>query len=288
MADEEETCPYCGLGLLGMVRRGRQTHIGICRRDCVATPVRTRARMRSLDGAGAAAASPQPSGSPLGHFSPALSSNDGEATDDDEGGDVPYQQPPAPLQPFAAAEAHPFASDADWELAKLVVTHDSLPRGTLDRLLTIFAMGDLTFRSTYAVLKGIDELPGRPFTKTTIQLAPMPDIAYVQAHGPFVPYELYHRPLLHHVVDSLAKGAPEHFVRAVELPEEDREREHLVSADAYQEMLRDLRDATGNPTATLIPLVFHSGTCHGHAVGIECTVLSSSVDSQPISFITCA
>lgn len=267
MADEEDrTCPYCEQDLSAMVHRGRQTHIGFCRRDCVDTRGRTRAERRNADDAGAAPASPEP----VGHF-PAASSSNGDATDDDdEGGDVGFQPLPAPLQPLAAAgaETHPFATDADWELAKLIVTHDSLPRGTLDRLLAIFAMGGLTFQSTYAVLKSIDELPGRSFSKTTVHLAPIPDIAYVAAHGPFVPYELYHRPLLHHVLDSLVNAVPGHFFDAAELPEEGRERDHLVSADAYQELLRDLRHATDNPTAVLIPLVFHSGACHYHATSL--------------------
>lgn len=156
------------------------------------------------------------------------------------------------------AITHPFASEADWELIKLVADQDTLPKGLLDRLLAIFFMGGLTLSSSYFIHQAVDALPGSDFETNIIKLKPLPDSAWYKEQGPLVCYEVHTRPIVPLLIESLRSSGD--LLRDPQLvPKDIRVNDHLVNAERYQELLRDLRKATALETAVLLPVIFHSG-----------------------------
>ena len=162
---------------------------------------------------------------------------------------------PAPT--CSSAITHPFESEADWKLAQFMAKHDNMPKGMLDELLGIFATGGLTFRNTYELYKTVDVLPGVEFVPSTIQLDPLPGVAWVPAHGPRLEYVVFARSLLDLVKDCLCDKATS-FLNPL-LVEPDTKPEHITEAPQYQRLLRLLRTVTRLDDAVLVPLVFHSG-----------------------------
>ena len=176
---------------------------------------------------------------------------------------------------------HVFKSDADWELVKLVAKRDSLPKGISDELLHIFSMGGLTFRSTYHISEAIRELKGADFETHTILLRPLPDSSFHSSQGAYVEYVAYIRPLIPLLRDTLdAYG--NHLRKPVLQGKDTRINDHLVNAEEYQRLLTALRDATGDPTALLLPVVFHSGA------SIVCACVCMYARARVCMYVHCA
>ena len=253
------TCPYCDLNLENRTERGRQTHIGICR---------MRYEGKTKDGTRLQAAADHRSESPVSSMSasatpPAAAADeafaddasDANAIDDDEAAAAED----APGAVAIEDVVHPFDSEADWELVKLVASEDTLPRGILEKLLRIVAIGDLTFTSTYAVRRAMDSLPGISFREADILLRPLPGVTYHHSQGDYVRYLTYFRDVGSLVLESLADHTSNDFELGLE---EAEEVEHLVHAEHYRALLATLREQTGDDTALIVPLIFHSGSLH--------------------------
>ncbi len=266
-------CTYCGDDLTTHSLHGRSVHVGRCRLAHSTHNLRVHpaARVR------APSMSPAPA-------SLAASSSEGGIQDEGASAAGGSPEPPDPMvvgddyEEEDGIPRNPFQSEADWRLAKLLVRRDTVPSGVLDKILAIFALGGLTFRSTYAVRKAVDALPGPDFETETLYMKPMPDVPYVPAHGSYVPYKCHFRRLRPVVLDSLTRhGALGELVQPILQPA-PAETDHVTGAQRYQDLLRTLRDVTGDDTAMLAPLIFHSGACIyvGH-MGVSCAFVRAFV-----------
>ena len=177
------TCLYCGKCLASLSVHGQRIHTGRC---------------SVTDHEGVVESEPSPE--------PPIGSDWGfQLFHGDETG--PPEDIPDAVAPARRAITHPFASDADWNLVQFVGNHDSMPTGMLQELLRIFAMGGLTFRTTYDLFNQVDDLPGVPFEPCTAFLDPIPGIEWVPAHGPRVDYTVFKRSIVDLLKSCLADEA---------------------------------------------------------------------------------
>ena len=238
-------CVYCGdQGVRN--RHGQLTHVGICRVQHLVTRAQTAASATKEAAAGCPSmrspspmdASPPPSPVPPPEAEDAAPVASG---DEDEAN-------PAPT-------VHPFKSDADWELVQLVAAQDTLPSGILGDLMRIFRTGKVTFSSVYAIHRAMDALPGSSFIQEDIPLKPIPGCPYHKSQGPCVVYTTFYRELRPMIEQALSDCQPGDFV----LQSDHDVVDHIVSAEHYRALVQTLHTVTGDDTALLIPLVFHSG-----------------------------
>lgn len=236
VAERKMACLYCTEHIAHLSHHGQLTHSGKC------------AFGRSSKGAAtsaprAAAATHQDV--PL----PPLSPPPVCSFEDDSASEVAA----APQQPSLK---HPFASDADWELAQLVAHNDGLSKGLLDSLLKVFAMGGVTFANAYEVFKTIDDLDGVDFHSEVFSLDPIPGVPTHAAQGDPVAYTVFHRKIAD-VVSAAIRSCPDMLLNpGVHVQGSPT---HLTEAFRYQTLLQLLREVTGIDDAVLVPLLVHSG-----------------------------
>ena len=193
----------------------------------------------------------------------------------------PPEDIPDAVAPTRRAITHPFASDADWNLVQFVGNHDSMPTGMLQELLRIFAMGGLTFRTTYDLFNQVDDLPGVPFESCTAFLDPIPGIEWVSAHGPRVDYTVFKRSIVDLLKSCLADEAAT-FLNPTLNPEPNPAPTHLTEAATYQRLLAKLRKSTGQDDAVLLPILLHSGVHLTVVYDVLATVPSDVLSDVPL------
>ena len=179
---------------------------------------------------------------------------------------------------------HPFETDGDWELVKLVARTDGLSKGILDQLLKIFRRGPVTFRSAHELHTAVEALPGPSFQFDEIFLHPCPDLPVTEASGPSVSYELHARSVCAIVRDILTTSGD--LLLDPVLHPHDHEDACLTDAKFYQDLLRQLRHSTGDATAMLVPLAFHSGSCHARLL-LECALFLLHFTSVRATRVCC-
>ena len=234
-------CEYCGLSFAGLTKRGALTHTGICSVNVQGAPGDWEGSTPSQSEAEADLAHDDGGGSAV-------------VSDEEEDEQAQIAAAPPPPEPTR----HPFSSDADWDLVRLVSQRDSLPRGILDELLGIFGKGGLTFRTSYAVLTAIDALPGVPFNKMDLFLNHLPGVRHAELGT--VQYTFFFRSIGALLVDGLKRCRAEDL-RHPELFPDEQPIDHLVTGSWYQDTLRTLRACSGDDAAVLLPVVLHSGMC---------------------------
>ena len=254
------TCLYCGNCIAHLSVHGQRCHAGRC------------CKTNAGDGSFSEDSSPSPE--------PAVGSDWGfPLWPGDETGPAPDHH--AHAAPMPAAITHPFPSDADWRLAQFISTHDGMPTGMLQELLDIFAMGGLTFQTTYQLFKHIDDLPGVSFAASTVFLDPIPGVALVPAHGPPVEYACFKRSLVEMLRAALTDEAAT-LMNPTLSADANPAPTHMTEAAEYQRQLRELRASTHLDDAVLLPLIFHSGMYTFLRYAVHATVLVEVLQRVPV------